>query len=99
MPTPLDLLRLSEDLRQKKEELFNGQISKEQLKDRVVMQARKKMNLLASAHAFGQSHDLMSEISREELIKMKWAKQSASPENILLKNVQSSRKVPRQVSN
>ena len=41
MPTPLDLLRLSEDLRLKKEELFNGQISKEQLKDRVVMQARK----------------------------------------------------------
>ena len=65
MPTPLDLLRLSEDLRQKKEELFNGQMSKEQLKDRVVMQARKKMNLLASAHAFGQSHDLMSEISSQ----------------------------------
>lgn len=98
MPTPLDLLRLSEDLRQKKEELFNGQISKEQLKDRSDA-GKKKMNLLASAHAFGQSHDLMSEISREELIKMKWAKQSASPENMLLKNVQSSRKVPRKVSN
>lgn len=99
MPTPLEVLKLLDSLKQKKEELSNQPQSSEYYKARVINEARRKMNTLALAHAFGQSHDLMAPLSKEEIIKMNWAKYNASPENMLLKNVPSNKRVLRKIQN